>query len=87
MLDEFLVGISDVVIGDGDRLDRRRQSFQRGKVGPPGIGGTELIVEDGAGGMDMRLPPVPFLPATDHAHAFILFDSIVSTGVLISLWA
>ncbi len=74
MLQEFLVGVGDVIVGDGNRLDRRPQAFQRGEVSPPRIDGTELIVEDGAGRMDMRFPSVPFRTATDHLRAQVRFD-------------
>jgi hypothetical protein len=56
VFEEFLVGVGDVVVGDGDRLDLRRQAFERREVGTPGICGAELVVEDSAGRMNMRLP-------------------------------
>jgi hypothetical protein len=68
VLEKFFVGLGDVVVGDGDCLDPRRQAFEGREIGNPWVGGAELIVEDGAGRMDMRLPSVPFRTATDHAH-------------------
>lgn len=78
MQKEFLVCVGNVVVSHSDRLDLRRQGFERRKVGALGVGYTELIVEDSAGRMDMRLPSVPLRTATDHFHLQIL---ILTTSI------
>ncbi len=61
MLAEFFMGVGDIIVGDGDRLDLRRQPSS--DVGYALRGWcTELVVEDCARGMNMRLPTVPFEP-------------------------
>jgi hypothetical protein len=35
VLEKILVGICGVVIGDGERLDLRRQTFEGLEIGPP----------------------------------------------------
>ena len=37
MLEKFLVGVGDVVIGDGDHLDLRRQAFEGCEIGVPWV--------------------------------------------------
>jgi hypothetical protein len=42
------------------------QALERLEVSIPGIDAAELVVENSAGCMNMRLPSMPFRTATDH---------------------
>src|SRR5690606_31724992 len=53
ILEEFFVGVGDVVVGDSDRSDLRRHALKRREVGIPRVGSTELIVENSAWRMDV----------------------------------
>jgi hypothetical protein len=77
VFEEFLVGVGEIVVGDGDRLDLRRSAFKGPQIGAPRVGTAELIVEDGARCMDMRLPSMPLRAAIDHLPSPNLFSELV----------
>lgn len=66
VLKQLLVGVGDVIVSDRNCLDLGLQPFERREVGLLGIDCTELVLDYRAGGMNMRLPTVPFRTATDH---------------------
>jgi hypothetical protein len=56
----LFVRVGDVIVCNSDGFDSGRESFNLGEVGPPRIAGTELVVQNGSGRVNVRLPAPPF---------------------------
>ena len=83
---EFLIRVGHVIVGDADRLYLGQLVFECLDIGVPIP--LELVVEDGARRMDMRLPPAPLRPATDIKHRGIIppkFDFVTKNHFFLDL--
>jgi hypothetical protein len=56
----LFVCVGDVIVCNSDGFDSGRESFQLGEVASPRIAATELVVQNGSGRVNVRLPAPPF---------------------------
>src|SRR5882762_8296105 len=77
-LQDLLIGVENVIVGDGDRLNIWRCGFKSGKIVVPGRGSFVLIVHHSTRRVNMWLPPAPFRPPTEHGLPQPLFLGVVT---------
>ena len=64
---DCLIGIRDIIVGDGDRFDGRCGLFESGQIIIPRIGSAELVIHDRPRGMNMWFPSTPFRASVQHS--------------------
>src|SRR5580693_3632664 len=63
----LFVRVGDVIVRNSNGLNFGSEAFQRSEVIRPSVTASELIVQNGSGGMDVRLPSPP-LGSSIHHH-------------------
>jgi hypothetical protein len=62
----LLVRVGEVIVCNSNGLNFGGETFQRGEVIRPGVTASELVVQNGSGRMDVRLPAPPLRPSIYH---------------------
>ena len=62
----LFVRVGDVIVCDTNCFNLGRDAFQRGQVIRPSVAASELVIENGSGSVDVRLPAPPLRSSIYH---------------------